>query len=321
MRKNHYTMLARNAVKDALRDVSAGDAVGFGCSGGADSMALLFALSTLYKKDRAKLVHVVIVNHQLQEITDQITQSTAEFAKSFGFTVHTIPVNIVSTGEGMEADARKSRYDAFQNIIESHDLKAFMIGHTKTDQAEQVFLGMLRGSGVRAMSGIREKRNVFVRPFLNVLTREETQKVCEENNYDYWCDPQNDSMDYRRVIVRKMIQDVEKNTGQSIVSSLSRTAQMNAEDADALDFYADMAWEKVVESDWSVETLSDIPAAIRKRLYRKMVIQLGAHSDSVGFNLTNRVDDFIVDWHGQKEVNFSQGVTVKRVGDKIVFSN
>lgn len=319
MRNDHYTMIARKAVKSALNGVSEASNVGFGCSGGADSMALLFALSKLYKKDRAKQVHVVIVNHQLQKVTDEISQKVAEFAESFGFNAHIVPVDIVSTGNGMESDAREARYTVFQNMIEKYNLQAFLIGHTKTDQAEQVFLGMLRGSGLRSMSGIREKRDVFIRPFLNVLSRKDTQKVCEENNYDYWCDPQNDSTDYRRVVVRKMISDVEKNTGQDIVGSLARTAQMNAEDAEALEFYTNMAFGKVIESDWDIQVLSSVPAAVRKRLYRKMIIELGAKSDTVGFDMTNRVDDFIVDWHGQKEIYFSNGVRVSRMGKKLVF--
>ena len=321
MRNDHYTMIARNAVRNALKGVSADAHVAFGCSGGADSMALLFALSTLYKKDRAKQVHVVIVNHQLQEITTQISEETAKLAEKFGFVAHIVPVDIAATNKGMEADARTARYGVFHKIIEDFDIQAFMIGHTKTDQAEQVMLGMLRGSGTRSISGIREKRDVFVRPFLNLMTREETQKVCEENNYDYWCDPQNDSDDYRRVVVRKLIKGVEKNAGQGVVESLVRTAQLSSEDAEALDFYADMAFDKIIESDWDVEVLSSVPAAVRKRVYRKMIISLGVDSEKVGFELTNRVDEFVSDWHGQKAVAFANNVRVSRKDGKLVFSS
>jgi len=313
-------MVARNSVKNALQDISASSHVGFGCSGGADSLALMFSLATLYKKDRAKLVHVIIVDHQLQDITAEISQKTADLAESLGFNAHIIPIEIVSTKEGMESDARKARYEAFENAIGEYNLESFLIGHTKTDQAEQVFLGMLRGSGTKSLSGIPQKRGIFVRPFLNSLSREDTQKVCEENNYDYWCDPHNDSTEYRRVIVRKMIKDVQKETGQSIVDPLVRTSQMNAEDTEALDFYADMAFDNFVKSNWDVNVLADSPAAIRKRAYRKMIIGIGSDSDSVDFELTNRVDDFVVKWRGQKAVFFSNGVRVKRDDGCLIFS-
>lgn len=313
-------MLARNAVKNSLKEIPAESHIGFGCSGGADSMALLFALSTLYHGDRANLVHVVIVNHQLQEITDEISQNTSEIALSYGFIPHIVPVDVVSTNKGMESDAREARYEAFNKIIEEQNLQAFLIGHTKTDQAEQVLLGMLRGSGTRSVSGIPEKRNILMRPFLNLLSRTDTQNVCNENNYDYWCDPQNDSDDYRRVIARKMISGIEESTGQNIVDSLVRTSQINTEDADALDFYADMAFEKILNSDWNVNVLSGIPTAVRKRAYRKMILELGAESDSIGFDLTNRVDEFVTNWRGQGAVNFSNGVKVYRENKNLVFS-
>ena len=312
MRKDHYTLLARKAVKTALQGLSGDAPVGFGCSGGADSAALLFALSTLYKKERAGLVHVVIVDHQLQSITSEISQRTAELAGSFGFNAHIIPVDIVPTKEGMESDARKSRYNAFETVIQEEKLEAFLIGHTKTDQAEQVFLGMLRGSGTKSMSGIPYRRGVFVRPFLNDLSREDTQKVCEENNYDYWCDPHNDSTDYRRVIVRKMISGIEKETGQGIVDSLVRTSQINAEDSEALDFYADSAYKSIEDAGWEIEELLKLPLAVRKRLYRRKMIEMGAITEDIGFNIINRVEEFLTNWKGQKALYASNGVRVER---------
>lgn len=320
MRNNHYTMMARQAIKSSLSSLDSSDHVGFGCSGGADSLALLVALSTLYKKERAKQVHVIIVNHQLQEITDEISENTAKVASSYGFVPHIIPVDIVETSKGMESDARTARYAAFENAIDKYSLQAFLIGHTKTDQAEQVFLGLLRGSGTRSLSGIRKTRGVYQRPFIDSLSREDTQKVCEENNLDYWCDPHNDVLEYKRVSVRKMIKNVEKSTGQNIVEPLVRTAQISAEDAEALDFYAEISYTKAEEADWNVEILNNMPTAVRKRIYRKKLVELGANSESIGFKITNRIDELITSWHGQKEIYISNGVQVIRKNGYMSFN-
>lgn len=321
MKANHFTMMARNSIKYSLKDTEANANIGFGCSGGADSLALLLGLSMLYRGERANLVHVVIVDHKLQEITSEISKDTATLVENFGFNAHVIPVTINSTNDGMESDARKARYGAFEKVIKEQNLQAFLIGHTKTDQAEQVFLGMFRGSGTRSLAGIRENREIYKRPFLNVLSRKDTQKVCEENGLEYWCDPHNDVLEYKRVSVRKMIQTVEEATGQDIVEPLVRTAQISAEDADALDFYSEIAFQKIEESDWDIDELSNIPTAVRKRIYRKKIIMLGARTDSVSFEITNRVDDFLVDWHGQKEICISNNVRVKRAGKNLIFSN
>lgn len=319
MKRNHYTMMARNAIRAALEGVSDGSPVGFGCSGGADSLALLAGLSTLYRGDRSKLVHVVIVNHQLQDVTNQISAETAALVEKFGFTAHVVPVQVVTSRDGMESAAREARYQAFESIIEKFDLKAFLIGHTKTDQAEQVFLGILRGSGTRSLAGIREERGIYKRPFLNTLSRQDTQKVCEENNLDYWCDPQNDSLEYKRVSVRKMLQTTEEATGQNIVDNLVRTAQISSEDAEALDFFTDIAYANLEENFWNIVELERLPKAIRNRAYRRKLVESGAASDTISFELTNRVDVFVTDWRGQKAVHFSNNVTVERSNNRLLF--
>lgn len=320
MRNNHYTMLARNAIKSALSTVSKDANVGLGVSGGADSLALLIALSTLYKGDRASQVHVVSIDHQLQEITSQISQQVATLANNFGFTTHIIPIDIPETGNGAEADARTARYSAFDTIITDHNLEAFLIGHTKSDQAEQVMLGLLRGSGTRSISGIPERRGVFVRPFLNVLNRAETQKVCNENLVTYWCDPHNDSTDYNRVNIRKLIKETETVTGQNIVEPLVRTAKISTEDADALDFYATVAYDTIVSSDWNIDTLLTVPVAIRKRVYRNKLISLNIATDKVSFDALASIETLISDWHGQKVNNITSNLMVTRVDNRIVFS-
>lgn len=321
MRKNHYTMKARMAVKNSISHLDPNSSIGVGCSGGADSSAILFALSSMYRGSKASKIHVLIIDHQLQEITAEVSKNVAETALRLGFTPHIIPVSITTTNSGAESDARTARYEAFEKAADDYNLSAILIGHTKNDQAEQTFLGMLRGSGTRSLSGIRETRGIYHRPFLNSLSRADTQKVCEENNYDYWCDPHNDHLMYKRVGIRKMIKTVEETTGTSIVDPLVRTAQISAEDADALDFYTDMSYTSIESKNWDVKELSKIPTAVRKRIYRKKMSELGGKTDALTFEITNRIDDFIADWHGQKEVCVSNGIRVSRVNGKIVFES
>lgn len=319
MKSNHYTMVARNAIKKALSHVNDSENIGVGCSGGADSTAIMLGLSTLYKGNKAKNVHVIIINHQLQEITDQISLNTAELAQSYGFNAHIVPVTIDSNDGGMESAARNARYGAFEEMIEKYELKAFLIGHTKNDQAEQVFLGMLRGSGTKSLSGIPETRGIFVRPFLNTVSRKDTQKVCEENGVDYWCDPHNDSLMYKRVSVRKLIKATEESTGQDIVDSLVRTSQISSEDAEALDFYADVAVAELDNVGWSSVSLMKFPKAVRKRAYRAKLASMGAKSDSLSFNVVSAIDDLVVNWHGQGAVSVTNMIYVRRSGIRMVF--
>lgn len=319
MKDYHYTMIAKNAIQDRLSHLDTDAHIGIGCSGGADSMALLLGLSKVYTQDRAKQVHVVIIDHQLQAETAIVAENTAEAAERFGFHAYIVTINVPETSQGAEADARAARYTAFENMITQHKLQAFLTAHTKNDQAEQVFLGLLRGSGVRSLAGIPEQRGVYIRPFLHALSREGTETVCLENKLSYWNDPHNTSPKYQRVNIRKMIQDTEDYARQSIVDPLSRTAQMSAEDADALDMYTAFAYHNLEQAGWSIHVLKNIPAAVRKRAYRKKLIETGVNTDSVSFELTNRVDAFVTDWRGQGKISFSNNVVTFREYNALQF--
>ena len=321
MRKNHYTMIARSLIREAIDGfgVDSSDHLGIGVSGGADSSALLIGISKLYRAERASQIHVLIVDHQLQEETANVSRTVADHAVSLGFTAHILPVNISETSKGAEYDARISRYEAFEAIRESENLKAILLGHTKSDQAEQVFLGLLRGSGTRSLAGIRAVRDHYLRPFLNGLDRSGTESVCVENEYSYWSDPHNDLTKYRRVSIRQMISTVEKETGQSIVDPLVRTAKISSEDADALDYFTELNFEIAEETRWSTKFLEGLPVAIRKRLYRKKMLTLGAPTDSLIFELVERIDLFLTDWKGQGEVCFSGNHRVGRAESRIFF--
>ena len=78
-----------------------------------------------------------------------------------------------------------------------------LLGHTLDDQAEQVLLGLLRGSGSRSLSGMPPRRGRYARPFL-ALRRAETRAACRERGLTWWEDPHNaDPVSYTHLDVYK----------------------------------------------------------------------------------------------------------------------
>lgn len=313
----HYTFKAKTLLGEALGGYE-GFPIGVGVSGGADSMALMFGLQYLFPlaEQRAN-IHVIIVNHQLQEVTDEVSAHVADFVTELGFTAHVVPISV--EGRRGEAEAREARYNVFAELQDEWGLQAILLGHTKNDQSEQVLLSLFRGSGLKSLSGMPYKRDYFIRPFLYGLTREETKRVCEENDYEYWADPQNDLTKYRRVSMRKLIYSLEKETGQSPVNSLVRTSQLACEDEEALEYYADSAYVACVSVGWDVKIVKTFPTAVRKRVFKKYLNSLPVDSESLTFDLLNRVDGFISDWHGQGTVQVNRRVSVSRVNGSLVF--
>ncbi len=111
------------------------------------------------------------------------------------------------------------------------------IGHTRDDQAEQVLLGLSRGSGARSLSGMPVRRDRFVRPLL-ALPRATTLAACAAYGIDPWDDPHNSDDSFRRVRARRLLATLESDLGPGFGAALARSADLLREDADYLESLA-----------------------------------------------------------------------------------
>ena len=102
-----------------------------------------------------------------------------------------------------------------------------------------------------------------------------------------------------------------------VVLGLARSAALLRDDADALEAWADRVEGEVVAADDAgasadCSTLLGLPAAIRTRVLRAMCLRCGCPAEDVGYDLVQRLDDLVVDWHGQGEVRLPGGVVAER---------
>ncbi|HIW28598.1 MAG TPA: tRNA lysidine(34) synthetase TilS, partial [Candidatus Luteococcus avicola] len=130
------------AVRSAL--LEDGRPLSVGLSGGADSWALAAAVAHLGLPAR-----VVVVDHQLQPGSGELAATVAERAKGLGLNAEVVAVEVLNSGEGLEAAARSARLAAL-----CQPGTTVLLGHTLDDQAEQVLLGLARGSGAASLQGI-----------------------------------------------------------------------------------------------------------------------------------------------------------------------
>lgn len=157
----------KNIYKNTKRLLTGHDRVLVAVSTGLDSMALLHMLLEMNVQ-----VAIAHVNHGQRE------QSKDEelFIKNFAHE-NNIPIFIdYFTGEFSENAARQFRYDFFERIMREHNYTALLTGHHKDDQAETVFMKILRGARLFDIKGIKEKQSFangeLIRPLLHVTKRE-----------------------------------------------------------------------------------------------------------------------------------------------------
>ena len=308
----------RNAVRVWLEKYEAGDKILVAVSGGADSLALAYALSVEAEKLAISVIGVT-VDHQLQSTSTEQAQRVVKQLSEFGIKC-VIKKVTVDLKEGLEASARKVRYEAINQVVEQENAVAVFLGHTKDDQAETVLLGLARGSGTRSLSGMSHHNGRYVRPLLEI-TRIQNEDFCREVGLDYWKDPHNQDSQFARVRVRnEALPILEKTIGPGISDALARSAHLLRDDADALDHWAKREEIHLDLHDLECAHLETLPRAIRTRILRTAIYAAGAPSGSVSADHVSAVEALISAWNGQSALNLPGGVKVERISGRLSLS-
>ncbi|MGB2115314.1 MAG: tRNA lysidine(34) synthetase TilS [Porticoccaceae bacterium] len=137
-----------------------------GVSGGMDSMLLLTLLNEYVESKRILAVHI---NHGLSDNSDHWQQFVENYCQQIGVNFYTEKIQLVVSGEGIEAAARNARYAVFEKLLKQDEL--LFLAHHADDQVETVVYRLLRGSGSKGLSGMPESRFLgagqLIRPFLD----------------------------------------------------------------------------------------------------------------------------------------------------------
>jgi len=308
----------RNAVRTWLEKFEAGDTVLVAVSGGADSLALAYALSVEAEKLAITVIGVT-VDHQLQSASSVQAQKVVDQLSNFGLECVVKEVT-VDVKEGLEASARKVRYKAINEVAQEKNAAAVFLGHTKDDQAETVLLGLARGSGTRSLSGMAHHNGIYVRPLLEI-SRVQNEKLCQEVGLDYWNDPHNQDSQFARVRVRnEALPTLEKTIGPGISDALARSAHLLRDDADALDHWAKREEIHLDLLDLDCVHLESLPRAIRTRIIRAAIYAAGAPTGSVSADHVSAIEALISAWKGQGALNLPGGVKVERISGRLSLS-
>ena len=309
----------RLSVRDEISDLSAGDKVLVAVSGGADSMALAAGL-LLEAPGQAINPIAIVIDHDLQEDSAKVAVETKEKLVALGYKEVEIRKIKVEKRDGLEASARRARYEALNKYADEIGAVAIYLGHTKDDQAETVLLGLARGSGTRSLSGMAKRIDKYRRPLL-AINRSETESACQELKIEYWRDPHNQALEFKRVRARnKVLPIMESELGPGISDALSRSAKLLRDDADALDQWAAEVFDELDPKDIEIDQLAALPRAIRSRVIRKAIYLAGAPSGSISSEHLEPVEALITGWKGQGAVSLPGGVTVARISGRLSLS-
>ena len=170
-------------------------------SGGVDSMVLMsLCVNCGYN------VGVAHCNFQLRGTeSDEDEILVQERARKYGIECYNRRFDTTAemelTGESMEMAARRLRYSWFQELCNKYGYTVIAVAHHIDDSIETFFINLLRGTGLRGLTGIHNQVGRVVRPLM-FATRKEIMDYALHKHIPYREDSSNKSTKYLRNKIR-----------------------------------------------------------------------------------------------------------------------
>ena len=272
-------MSLQQSLAAALTDTAAEQRV-VALSGGRDSMTLLEVLCHLHQEAAAPPPRAIHVVHGLSAQADGWAARLEAHCGVRDVPLRVERVTVDRTGAGLEADARRARYAAFERVLEQND--RLLLAQHREDQLETVWLRLLRGAGPRGLAGMPETRALgsgrLLRPWLSVPgTRIEA--AGRALRLEWVEDPSNRSSEVDRAYLRTHLLPQIRARWPGIDGAMLAAADAGSAQATVLD-----ALLPAVPPEGGPLALADLPAEdrIAAEMLRRWLAGAGVDMPSRG---------------------------------------
>jgi tRNA(Ile)-lysidine synthase len=183
-----------------------------------------------------------------------------------------------------------------------------------------VLLGLARGSGGRAIAGMRPAFEGYRRPLLDV-GRVDTLTACQVEGLEVWDDPHNTDPAFTRSRVRlRVLPMLEEELGPGVTQALARTAEQLRPDMELLDQQAERALgDTLADGGLDVDRLAELPGPIRSRVLRLAAVAAGSPAGDLFHQHVVAMDALVTGWHGQRWVDLPGSLHVLRRDGVLAF--
>ena len=280
-----------------------GDTVIAAVSGGADSIALLFALFLL-REEWGITLEAAHFNHCLRgEESNRDARFVEDFCARYGIPLHMCSGNVVPGEKGLEAAARDARYRFLRSLPGK-----VATAHTADDNAETVLMRLLRGTGLKGLGAIAPVSGNVIRPMLNV-TRREVEAFLEEYALAHIEDSSNGEDTFLRNRIRHRIMPLLYEENPRIGENLSSMALNLRLDEACLSRLASGPMP-------GIEELKSLPDAIRRRYLERFLKENGVREPEESHLL--QAESLLFHWNPSASMNFPGGIVIAREYDRLV---
>lgn len=294
-------------------------------------MALLHVLAVLAPEFNTSLV-AAYVDHGLRPAeTGAEAELVRQTARALGLPVECGRVMVRSHsathGLSLEHAARNLRYGYLLEVAKQYECNRLAVAHTADDQAEEVLLRLIRGTGGKGLSGMDlVSPQGVIRPFLQIPKEWVLDYLAAERIS--FCE---DSSNRERVFLRNRIRldllpYLAEHFNPNIRETLRRTADVLSEDEKLLEDLAEAACAQVLVVE-EVDDLPEVqillnrfcaePKAVQRRIVEKACWQMGCPPS---FQYIEQLRLLADSGRDGAQIHLGQGLRVVRQGDVVSLS-
>lgn len=286
-----YQKFVDNIINKKLIDK--GDKVLACVSGGADSMSMLHMLIRYFESNNQR-IEVAHFDHQLRGKDSQRDLAfVKEFCHKNNLKFHFMSMDIKRQAEieklSIEECGRKYRYKFFYDLTNKSQRFKIALAHNLDDQAETVFMRIIRGTGIDGLTAIKEKDGSIIRPILTI-SRREIEEYIRLEKIDFVQDETNFVNDYTRNKLRnQIIPMIEKSINPSFKSALVNLSIHAKSNKKIVDEHISLLYSKIVKREDKSTVYLDrykfekIKEYIQMQIIRHVILSLRGHLNGFDF--------------------------------------
>lgn len=233
-------------------------------SGGVDSIVMLHLLHSMH--------YDCVVAHCNFHLRGSASDADAEFVEEqtkrlgikFLKTDFDTQKYAVESKISIEMAARNLRYEWFEKMRQQEQCDYIAVAHHIDDSIETFFLNLVRGTGIKGLSGITSKNGFVVRPLL-CCTRKEIAEYAEEHCLNHCEDATNADNIYRRNFIRNKIVPLFKELNPAFQNTMFENIKHIANTNNFINKYVNSLCNNLIINDGceiriSVEKLKKEPS-------------------------------------------------------------
>ena len=209
--------------------ISKGEKIIVSFSGGPDSVFLLYFLKKFQSRFKISLA-AFHLNHMLRgKDADSDELFSANMCLNLNVPFYSVRKNVkqfsLKNKISVEEAGRKIRYSELGKIIKRTGFNKIATAHHINDNAETVLLNLIKGTGLKGISGIPVIRGNIIRPCL-IISKEEILYYLKEDNIEFRIDKSNDILEYERNFIRhELLPLIKKNLNPSVELALFNSSR------------------------------------------------------------------------------------------------